>query len=123
MIGHLILCLLDLSHVLSASRMDSPRTSGKHLLHETDMRFVRQGERNRVHYSIYHFFACFQERVVGFHVLGPNAGEITQGFGVAVKAGATKAHFDEAIGIHPTCAEARQFRKNPNVGGGYSLLC
>ncbi|XP_071478717.1 thioredoxin reductase 1, cytoplasmic-like [Diadema antillarum] len=45
------------------------------------------------------------ERVIGFHVLGPNAGEITQGFGVAMKAGATKAHFDSTIGIHPTCGE------------------
>ena len=41
-------------------------------------------------------------RVVGFHYLGPNAGEVTQGFAVAIKMGATKAHFDDTIGIHPT---------------------
>uniref|UniRef100_A0A183AEW3 thioredoxin-disulfide reductase (NADPH) n=1 Tax=Echinostoma caproni TaxID=27848 RepID=A0A183AEW3_9TREM len=45
------------------------------------------------------------ERVVGLHILGPNAGEITQGFAVAMKLGATKADFDRTIGIHPTCAE------------------
>lgn len=45
------------------------------------------------------------ERVVGFHVLGPNAGEITQGFGAAMKAGATKHTFDMTVGIHPTTAE------------------
>lgn len=45
------------------------------------------------------------ERVVGFHVLGPNAGEITQGFGIALKLNATKSDFDNLIGIHPTCAE------------------
>jgi len=45
------------------------------------------------------------ERVVGFHVLGPNAGEITQGFATAIKAGATKAIFDLTVGIHPTTAE------------------
>ncbi|EDO38228.1 predicted protein [Nematostella vectensis] len=45
------------------------------------------------------------ERVVGFHVLGPNAGEITQGYAVAFKCGATKEHFDDTIGIHPTCSE------------------
>lgn len=45
------------------------------------------------------------ERVVGFHVLGPNAGEITQGWTVGLKLHATKADFDNAIGIHPTCAE------------------
>lgn len=46
------------------------------------------------------------ERVVGFHFVGPNAGEITQGFSLAVKLGATKKDFDEMIGIHPTDAEA-----------------
>jgi len=45
------------------------------------------------------------ERVVGFHYLGPNAGEITQGFAVAIKLNATKDVFDNLIGIHPTCAE------------------
>lgn len=47
----------------------------------------------------------FQERVIGFHVLGPNAGEITQGYAVAIKKGATKEDFDSTIGIHPTCSE------------------
>jgi len=45
------------------------------------------------------------EKVVGFHYLGPNAGEVTQGFGIALKMGATKADFDNLIGIHPTTAE------------------
>jgi len=45
------------------------------------------------------------ERVVGFHYLGPNAGEVTQGFGMAIKMLATKADFDNLIGIHPTTAE------------------
>lgn len=46
-----------------------------------------------------------QERVVGFHVLGPNAGEVTQGFAAALKCGLTKAQLDSTIGIHPVCAE------------------
>jgi thioredoxin reductase (NADPH) len=45
------------------------------------------------------------DKVVGFHMLSPNAGEIVQGVAVAMKAGATKRHFDETIGIHPTVAE------------------
>ncbi len=45
------------------------------------------------------------DRVVGLHVVGPDAGEITQGFAVAMKAGATKAVFDQTLGIHPTMAE------------------
>ncbi len=45
------------------------------------------------------------DRVVGLHMVGLDAGEITQGFAVAMKAGATKADFDATIGIHPTAAE------------------
>jgi glutathione reductase (NADPH) len=45
------------------------------------------------------------DRVLGVHVVGPDAGEIMQGFGVAVKMGATKADLDACIGIHPTAAE------------------
>jgi len=44
-------------------------------------------------------------RVVGFHYLGPNAGEVTQGFAGMIKMGATKDHFDDLVGIHPTTAE------------------
>ena len=45
------------------------------------------------------------DRVIGLHMVGPDAGEICQGMAVAMKAGATKAHFDSTVGIHPTAAE------------------
>lgn len=45
------------------------------------------------------------DRVVGLHMVGTDAGEIVQGFAVALKCGATKAMFDATIGIHPTMAE------------------
>jgi len=45
------------------------------------------------------------QRVVGVHVVGPDAPEIVQGFAVAVKSGLTKDRFDCTIGIHPTAAE------------------
>lgn len=45
------------------------------------------------------------EKVIGFHYLGPNAGEVSQGFGLALKYGATKEDFDNLVGIHPTTAE------------------
>jgi glutathione reductase (NADPH) len=45
------------------------------------------------------------DRVVGLHMVGADAGEVVQGFAVAMKAGATKAVFDSTIGIHPTMAE------------------
>lgn len=46
-----------------------------------------------------------ENRVVGFHILAPNAGEITQGVGIAMKCGATKEQLDSCVGIHPTVAE------------------
>jgi glutathione reductase (NADPH) len=45
------------------------------------------------------------DRVIGLHLVGPEAGEIVQGFAVAIKAGATKADFDATISVHPTSAE------------------
>lgn len=46
-----------------------------------------------------------QEKVVGLHVIGPGADEMTQGFAVAVKMGATKRDFDDTVAIHPTVSE------------------
>lgn len=45
------------------------------------------------------------DRVVGLHMVGPEAGEIIQGFAVAMLMGATKAQFDATIGVHPSAAE------------------
>jgi len=45
------------------------------------------------------------EKVVGLHMVGDFSAEILQGFGVAVKMGATKADFDSCVAIHPTSAE------------------
>jgi glutathione reductase (NADPH) len=45
------------------------------------------------------------QRVVGAHMVGPDAPEVIQGVGIAVKAGLTKAEFDQTVGIHPTAAE------------------
>jgi glutathione reductase (NADPH) len=45
------------------------------------------------------------DRVLGLHMVGPDAGELVQGFAVALQCGATKAQFDATIGIHPTMAE------------------
>jgi len=45
------------------------------------------------------------DRVLGCHMIGPDAGEIIQGLAIALKCNATKAQFDATIGIHPTAAE------------------
>jgi len=57
--------------------------------------------------------ACADNRVVGCHMVGPEAGEIIQGFAVAMKCGATKADFDATIGIHPTAAEEFVTMRDP----------
>ncbi|KAL5511959.1 GLR1_1 [Sanghuangporus vaninii] len=46
-----------------------------------------------------------EERVVGLHIIGLGSDEITQGFAVAIKMGATKKDFDDTVAIHPTSAE------------------
>ncbi|HYQ40147.1 MAG TPA: glutathione-disulfide reductase [Pseudomonas sp.] len=55
------------------------------------------------------------DRVLGCHMVGPEAGEIIQGLAVALKAGATKAVFDETLGIHPSAAEEFVTMRTPRV--------
>ena len=55
------------------------------------------------------------DRVVGLHMVGADAGETIQGFAVAMKAGATKAVFDATLGIHPTAAEEFVTMRTPTV--------
>ena len=57
------------------------------------------------------------DRVVGLHMVGAEAGEIVQGFAVAMQAGATKAVFDATLGIHPTAAEEFVTMREPVRGG------
>ena len=45
------------------------------------------------------------DKVIGAHMVGSDAGEQIQGLAVAIKSGATKRDFDQTIGIHPTSAE------------------
>ncbi len=54
------------------------------------------------------------DRVLGAHMLGADAGEIIQGLAVAINAGATKAHFDATLGIHPTVAEEFVTMRTPS---------
>ncbi len=56
------------------------------------------------------------DRVVGVHMVGPDAGEIIQGIAIAMRAGATKAVFDSTIGIHPTAAEEFVTMREPWTG-------
>ncbi|WP_160287051.1 glutathione-disulfide reductase [Pseudomonas knackmussii] len=53
------------------------------------------------------------DKVLGCHMVGPEAGEILQGIAIALRAGATKRVFDETIGIHPTAAEEFVTMRSP----------
>lgn len=55
------------------------------------------------------------DRVVGVHMVGTDAGEIIQGFAVALKAGATKTQFDRTVGVHPSSAEEFVTMREPFV--------
>jgi glutathione reductase (NADPH) len=45
------------------------------------------------------------DKVVGVHMIGPEAPEILQAVAIAVRAGLTKADFDETVALHPSMAE------------------
>ena len=49
--------------------------------------------------------AAETDRVLGVHILGPDAGEIVQGLAIALKMGATKADFDATMALHPSAGE------------------
>ena len=57
-------------------------------------------------------------RVIGMHLLSPNAGEIIQGFSVAFNLGVTKDQLDDTVAIHPTVAEELVLLKNDKQSGG-----
>jgi len=54
-----------------------------------------------------------EQTVVGLHMMGRGCDEMLQGFGVAVKMGATKADFDSCVAIHPTSSEEFVTMRNP----------
>lgn len=55
------------------------------------------------------------DKVVGCHMVGPEAAEIMQGIAIAMVAGATKADFDKTIGIHPSAAEEFVTMRSPSA--------
>lgn len=44
-------------------------------------------------------------KIIGIHYIGPNAGEVMQGYGVAMKKGIKFKDLEDTVGIHPTSAE------------------
>jgi len=57
-------------------------------------------------------------RVVGCHIVGPDASEMAQVLGIAIKMGATKADFDATMAVHPTAAEELVTMRTPTRAHG-----
>jgi glutathione reductase (NADPH) len=75
-------------------------------VYQSDFRPMKNVLAGRNERSLYKMVCdATDERVVGVHMIGPDAPEILQAAAVAVKAGLTKADFDATIAIHPTMAE------------------
>ena len=91
---------------------------GKVTLFRADFRTLRHTLSGRDERTLVKLVVdAASDRVVGLHVVGPDAGEIVQGFAVALRAGATKALFDSTVGIHPTLAEELVTLRTPVPDG------
>lgn len=93
------------------SEEDAVEEFGKHVkvyhtfFNPLEWQFNKTGNKNRQCYVKVIVNTANNDRVIGFHILSPNAGEITQGLGIAIKIGLTKEQLDDCVGIHPTIAE------------------
>jgi len=74
-------------------------------VYTSDFRPMKNVLAGRNERSLYKMICDEADKVVGIHLLGPDAPEILQAAAVAVKAGLTKADFDATVAIHPTMAE------------------
>ena len=75
-------------------------------VYETAFRAMRAtiaGREDRTYMKL--VVDSFTNRVLGAHMLGPDAGEIIQSLAVAMKMGATKSDFDRTMALHPSAAE------------------
>jgi glutathione reductase (NADPH) len=81
---------------------------------ETDFRamrtaFIDSPERTRIKLLV----DAATDRVLAVHMVGPDAPEIVQSLAVALTAGASKAHFDRTVAMHPTAAEEFVLMREP----------
>ncbi len=67
------------------------------------MRNVLAGRNERALYKL--VVDAASDRVVGAHMIGPDAPEVLQAVAIAIKAGLTKAQFDDTVALHPTMSE------------------
>ena len=85
---------------------EARRTLGSVKTFTSDFRAMKNVLAGRNERALYKLVVNAEnDQVVGIHMIGPDAPEILQAAAVAVKAGLTKAHFDDTIALHPSMAE------------------
>ena len=85
---------------------EARNTLGSVMIYTSDfrpMRNVLAGRNERALYKLVVDEAT--DKVVGAHMIGPDAPEVLQAVAIAVKAGLTKAQFDDTVALHPTMSE------------------
>ena len=85
---------------------DARNKLGKVRVYSSDFRPMKNVFANRAERGLYKMVVDdASDRVVGLHMIGPEAPEILQAAAIAVKAGLTKADFDATVALHPSMAE------------------
>ena len=85
---------------------DARNALGAVKVYQSDFRPMKHVVAGRSERGLYKMIVdAANDKIVGIHMIGPEAPEIMQGFAIAVKAGLTKADFDATTAIHPTMAE------------------
>ena len=75
-------------------------------VYSSDFRAMRNGFADRTERSLYKMIVEHPtEKILGLHMIGPDAPEILQAAAIAVKAGLTKQAFDDTVALHPSMAE------------------
>eukprot|EP00485_Elphidium_margaritaceum_P020260 CAMPEP_0202727154 /NCGR_PEP_ID=MMETSP1385-20130828/184979_1 /ASSEMBLY_ACC=CAM_ASM_000861 /TAXON_ID=933848 /ORGANISM="Elphidium margaritaceum" /LENGTH=500 /DNA_ID=CAMNT_0049393393 /DNA_START=47 /DNA_END=1549 /DNA_ORIENTATION=+ len=96
----------EAADVFGAENLEIYHMKNNPLEHYSVKRINKDGKE--MNNTLYFKLICDKsqnDKIVGLHYCGPNAGEVMQGFALAVKVGCTKAQLDNLVGIHPTCAE------------------
>lgn len=100
-----VFCQPELSSV-GLTEEEARRTYGELRVYVSafrPMKYTISGRQQRTFMKL--IVEAATDKVIGIHMVGDDAAELIQGLAVAVKAGATKAHFDATVGIHPTAGE------------------
>eukprot|EP01084_Bolivina_argentea_P303850 524692_1 len=101
----------EVKELIDNGELDGPMTVYESHFRNLMYGVMTEDEKIRTHMKL----ICVgkNEKVVGLHVIGEGADEMLQGFGVAIKMGATKDDFDSVVAIHPTAAEELVTLKKP----------